>query len=132
VYSCNIMLRRGATRRCAARVFVRHATQRRCQAQGTCLAAVDNAVCVHARTRVWGELSPGARKQFVYPKPGVILTEDKRKFERDSPPGDQPPLDTFALVVLDVDSVDYVELFHNGRKEFEKTSDGWSETPLNP
>lgn len=92
----------------------------------------DSRVCMQARQRVWGELSPGARKQFVYPEPGVPRVEDESKFDPEPPSGEIAPLDTFALVVLEVESVDYVELFNNGRKEFEKKGGGWTETALNP
>ena len=88
---------------------------------------------MQARKRFWGEISPGARTQFVYPQPGAPRVDDESAFDKDAPSGEQAPLDTFALVVLEVDSVDYVEYSSSKeRKSFEKKGGEWSEAALNP
>lgn len=87
---------------------------------------------MQARTKLWGDLSDGARKQFVYPQPGSPRS-DSSAFDRAPPGGDTAPLDTFALIVLEVESVDYVELFKNERIVFQEEGSGeWSEQAVNP
>jgi pyridoxamine 5'-phosphate oxidase len=93
----------------------------------------DAALRLQARDRLWGELSDKARTQFVYPEPGKPRAEDEGAFSQESPSGDKPPLDTFALIVLEVKDVDYTEYFHMGRKCVSLQQDGsWSEQALNP
>jgi len=92
----------------------------------------------------------------VFPQPGTPRTDDEGVFKPEVKPGEvrcacsarpvfaalalTPPraqdkvLDTFALVLFEVDHVDYVNLFTNGRKQFvlDEETRTWAEQDLNP
>ena len=44
---------------------------------------------------------------------------------------EDPPVDSFALAVLDISEVDYVDLLGNVRDQYQQSS-GWDKVPVNP
>ncbi|PNH10698.1 hypothetical protein TSOC_002538 [Tetrabaena socialis] len=91
-----------------------------------------------ARHRVWSSMSEGGRQQFGWPHPGrPRAQEEPDAWSRPAPGPQDPPLDTFCLVVLQVEEVERLLLFSNERYEFRKQAgaDGaisWTEESINP
>jgi len=94
-----------------------------------------DAALLAARQAAWGKMSDGGRSQFAWPDPGTPRDPDPEVFKRPTPGPDQPPLDTFCLLVLRVHEVDLVNLFDNYRARFLPSSadgGGWSMSEVNP
>lgn len=97
-----------------------------------------NSKLLEERQRVWSSLSPGGRGQFNCPDPGLPRQPgDEHLFKQDPPPEDSKPLDVFCLVVMEVDMVDYLNLFEMRRVEYRssKGPDGkrqWECKDVNP
>lgn len=60
-------------------------------------------------------MSDGARAQFTWPHPGQTRVADPQAFSQPAPERSDPALPTFALVVLDVQEVDHLQLKENQR-----------------
>eukprot|EP01025_Chloroclados_australasicus_P067316 TRINITY_DN93069_c0_g1_i1.p1 TRINITY_DN93069_c0_g1~~TRINITY_DN93069_c0_g1_i1.p1 ORF type:complete len:201 (+),score=17.40 TRINITY_DN93069_c0_g1_i1:160-762(+) len=84
------------------------------------------------RQQMWSNMSDKGRAQFAYPEPGEGRVEDESLFSPAVPPGEEPAMDTFALLILHVEEVDYVSLLDNERKRFAKHGDSWTSQRLNP
>ena len=85
-----------------------------------------------ARRRAWDAMSPAGRAQFTWPNPREPRAENDEAFEQAASVEPEP---TFCLVVLSVDSCDYVQLFENKRTLFERLPgdrEGFSHTEVNP
>ncbi|EFJ48423.1 hypothetical protein VOLCADRAFT_104802 [Volvox carteri f. nagariensis] len=66
-------------------------------------SAHTNAALQEARTRTWAAMSEGGRQQFGWPHPGrPRAAEDPQAWNNPAPGPQEPPLDTFCLVVLRV------------------------------
>lgn len=87
---------------------------------------------MQTREENWGTMSTSLRKWFNGPPPGAPRTKDEGEFEKDPPEKTDPPLDTFAIVQMDVREVDYVDLVHNRRQLYTKNGLEWNEEALNP
>ncbi|GIL57782.1 hypothetical protein Vafri_12929 [Volvox africanus] len=100
-------------------------------------AHVDNAL-LEARARVWSAMSESGRQQFGWPHPGrPRAAEDPEAWNNPAPGPQDPPLDTFCLVVLRVDEVEQLLLRSNERFRYSKAikEDGslaWAEESINP
>lgn len=77
-------------------------------------------------------MSTSLRAWFNGPPPGHPRTKDESEFEKTPPDTSDPPVDTFAVVQMDVREVDYVDLFNNKRNLYTKNGLDWKEEPLNP
>ena len=82
--------------------------------------------------RAWEALSEKARQQFNWPYPGKPrITEGFEEAILDP----QFPLDTFAVLILDPDTVDHLELKGEpqNRHHYQRQIDGsWKVTEVNP
>lgn len=87
--------------------------------------------CLQARQSLWSSLSSNARAQFEWPQPGEERVNDESIFEADGPPSDAPVLDTFGMIVVSVDAVDYVSYRTMMRIRFEEKDGSWFECPVN-
>ncbi|GLI67831.1 hypothetical protein VaNZ11_012113 [Volvox africanus] len=100
-------------------------------------AHVDNAL-LEARGRVWSAMSESGRQQFGWPHPGrPRAAEDPKAWNNPAPGSQDPPLDTFCLVVLRVDEVEQLLLRSNERFRYthaikEDGSLAWAEESINP
>lgn len=92
-----------------------------------------NQNLAHLRVEQWQALSDSARLQFRYPAPGKRSTQADKHVSQPSPPLSSRPEDTFALLLLEPDTVDYVSLRSNERKLFSRERDNcWEVVELNP
>lgn len=91
----------------------------------------DTGGFVQARQDLWNSLSSNARAQFEWPQPGEERVEDDSIFQADGPPADAPVMDTFGMVVVSVDAVDYVSYRSMMRIRFEEKHGTWSERQVN-
>lgn len=96
-----------------------------------------------ARRRAWESMSDAARLQFAWPEPGTPQPPggaDPAVFLSPTPPpprGDEPPPPTFALLVVDPERVDHLQLrpspqvrrVHTKEKE---VGSGWATVAVNP
>eukprot|EP00892_Ulva_mutabilis_P009105 jgi/Ulvmu1/6567/UM003_0204.1 len=94
-------------------------------------AECSDVVLNEARQDLWSNLSSHARAQFQWPNPGEERIDDETVFQSDGPPADSPVLDTFGMVVVSVDEVDYVSYKSMLRIRFQKDNGSWSERPVN-
>ncbi len=88
---------------------------------------------VQERQKAWKECSETNRKWFSGPDPGKpkSQTSDADHQDINVRSNEDPPVDSFALAVLDISEVDYVDLLGNVRDRFEQSS-GWDKVPVNP
>lgn len=86
---------------------------------------------LQARQDLWSSLSSGARAQFQWPNPGEERVADESVFEADGPAADTPAMDTFGMVVISVDEVDYVSYRSMMRIRYKEQDGAWSECPVN-
>jgi len=102
------------------------------------------------RKQTWGQLRDTAREQFYWPQPGVPLDEDKDnevKLENQDGGGNDgsiptggrgedgkvlPPPDTFLLMLLWPETVDYLRLSDNARVTFEREDSSWKQQSVSP
>ncbi|CAG9463908.1 unnamed protein product [Pedinophyceae sp. YPF-701] len=114
-------------------------TREQYRLHGTCKivdSAEQDAALAGARQKAWMNMSDDARTQFAWPAPGT-RRDDSGAFvvERGEVHIDKP-LDTFCLMLMDVQEVDYVALFENKRKVFRREigelGKGWREEDVNP
>uniref|UniRef100_A0A7S3RAT0 Pyridoxamine 5'-phosphate oxidase Alr4036 family FMN-binding domain-containing protein n=1 Tax=Dunaliella tertiolecta TaxID=3047 RepID=A0A7S3RAT0_DUNTE len=70
-----------------------------------------------ARQQTWSRLKDAARQQFLWPHPAEPRQEavDDSNIFCPEPPSPDSPVDTFCLVVVDVDQVDHLCLKGNKR-----------------
>jgi len=87
-----------------------------------------------ARRAAWERMSEGGRAQFAWPHPGLPrLEEDEGGAAVGSAvPLDAAPLDTFCLVLLAPEEVDWLSLKSNRRMAHRKHEGGWQAEELNP
>ncbi|MBD2555239.1 pyridoxamine 5'-phosphate oxidase family protein [Limnothrix sp. FACHB-708] len=85
------------------------------------------------RSRLWQNLSDAARLQFAWPNPRGDRTVDPAAFAP-PPPNPIAPLETFVLLWLIPERVDWLELKGEpqNRTGFDRTPDGWQTHALNP
>eukprot|EP00884_Botryococcus_braunii_P018846 jgi/Botrbrau1/5645/Bobra.55_1s0033.1 len=99
-----------------------------------------DAELLEARKEAWGALSPGTKAWHLQPPPGQPAAEGQGtagKAAAPSPPAETvegpEPHPNFALVVLDPQTVDYVDLFSNSRRLYTRDPEGgWVSQALNP
>ncbi|KAL6768003.1 CPLD26 [Auxenochlorella protothecoides x Auxenochlorella symbiontica] len=85
-----------------------------------------------ARDRAWAKMSPPGRQQFFQLAPGHARTqEDLTEDSEASVDSDVPP-DTFDLVFLEVEAVDYVDLVGNTRRQWHVMEGEWMSGEVNP
>lgn len=86
------------------------------------------------RLKAWRECSETNRKWFSGPNPGKpqAQTSDADHQDINVRSNEDPPVDSFALAVLDVTEVDYVDLLKNVRDRYEPQASGWNKIPVNP
>ena len=77
-------------------------------------------------------MSKSLRAWFNGPPPGEPRTENEEEFSKPPPDTSDPPVPSFALVICDVEEVDYVDLRSNERQLFKKKAGQWSDEALNP
>lgn len=89
---------------------------------------------VQERLKAWRECSETNRKWFSGPNPGKPKAQTSNADHQDINvrSNEDPPVDSFALAVLDVTEVDYVDLLKNVRDRYEPQSSGWNKIPVNP
>ncbi|GMH34308.1 hypothetical protein BSKO_02142 [Bryopsis sp. KO-2023] len=87
------------------------------------------------RQAAWARMSSGGQEQFLWPTPGKPR-QGVRDLVQGPVPGDQdPPPETFCLVVMDVEEVDHLQLKGNRRHRYWKSTQiegGWEEEETNP
>lgn len=85
------------------------------------------------RSRLWQGLSDAARLQFAWPTPGGDRTADRTAF---APPAPYPttPLETFVVLWLTPDRVDWLELKGDpqNRTRFDRADLGWHQRAIDP
>ena len=85
------------------------------------------------RSRLWQGLSDGSRLQFAWPQPGGDRTDDRAAF---APPAPDPiaPLETFVVLWLTPDRVDWLELKGDpqNRTRFDRLDAGWQTRAIDP
>lgn len=88
------------------------------------------------REKSWFSSSPKSRLQYLGPNPGLpyISEQPAQEFSLDLSSG---PVDSFCLLILDPDKVDYLNLKSNERLAFssKKSSSGersWVQQKINP
>ncbi len=91
---------------------------------------------MQARQEAWDGMSTNGRTWFAWPASGRVREQDSAEFEKPVPDRGEKALPSFALAIMDVDSVDYVRLpdFRAGYS-CDVGSDGsrsWTEQELNP
>ncbi|CAK0734501.1 hypothetical protein CVIRNUC_000440 [Coccomyxa viridis] len=89
-----------------------------------------------ARQDAWNSMSTGGRSWFGWPASGRPREPNKEEFEKPIPDKGEEALPSFALVYMDVDTVDYV-LLPDVRVGYGSTADKggtrqWHEQELNP
>ncbi|TAF49786.1 MAG: pyridoxamine 5'-phosphate oxidase, partial [Oscillatoriales cyanobacterium] len=91
-----------------------------------------------ARRNLWHNLSDNARSGFAWPEPGADRVDhtdhaDSSAFDVEAPTP-TVPLDTFALLLLEPDRVDLLELRGNPqqRQIFTRSANGWEQREVNP
>ncbi len=88
-----------------------------------------------ARQTVWGKLSDNARSGFAWPQPGADRADcaDSSAFDVETP-APTMPLDKFALLLLEPDRVDQLQLRGNPqqRQIFTRSATGWEQREVNP
>lgn len=88
------------------------------------------------RLETWRSLSPPSRSSFAWPEPGAERSDDAR-FQVPEPDPEQP-LPTFALLLLEPEEVDHLDLRQapHARTRFERIDrDGrsaWKPVAMNP
>ena len=87
---------------------------------------------MQTRQENWETMSTSLRAWFNGPPPGQPRTKDEKEFEKDPPEKSEPPVDSFAVVQMDVREVDYVDLIKNVRQSYSKSGLEWKEEALNP
>ncbi len=88
---------------------------------------------LEAREQVWREMSEASRLSYTWPDPGRAR-EPSRSFPT-APPDPLEPLSHFALLVLEVDEVEHLELEGNPqhRWRYRRDDNGrWSGVEVNP
>lgn len=88
-----------------------------------------------ARHQAWKNMSDAGRQQFTYSHPGVPRPDkdDRSDLTVPAPAKDDPVLDTFCLVTLRPDHVDYVNLKSTRRYVFNKlNSSDWTSIEVSP
>lgn len=95
---------------------------------------------LEARKEAWGALSPGMKAWHSQPPPGHPAGEGQGTAAEAAAPSHPTeaikspvPHPNFALVVLDPQTVDYVDLFSNSRRLYTRDPEGgWASQALNP
>ena len=95
-------------------------------------ATTDDATLQAARRAAWEKLSDNARSGFAWPQPGADRS-DPSAFEVE-PPTPTDPLADFALLLLEPDRVDRLQLRGNPqqRQIFTRSATGWEQREVNP
>jgi PPOX class probable FMN-dependent enzyme len=95
-------------------------------------ATTDDATLQAARRAAWEKLSDNARSGFAWPQPGADRA-DPSAFEVE-PPTPTDPLADFALLLLEPDRVDRLQLRGNPqqRQIFTRSATGWEQREVNP
>ncbi|NEO25499.1 MAG: pyridoxamine 5'-phosphate oxidase [Kamptonema sp. SIO4C4] len=86
------------------------------------------------RIQTWQNISDAARMQFAWPTPKATREEDTAQFAS-PPPDPQHPLETFILLLLNPQQVDYLTLRGNpqNRTIYRLTGEeGWEIQEVNP
>ena len=94
-------------------------------------SATDQVSC-QVYQQAWEALSAKAKQQFAWPHPGKARAIDAFK---EVPLDSQKPLDMFAVLVLDADTVDHLELKGNpqNRHQYRRHTEGnWEVLSINP
>ncbi|KAG2485446.1 hypothetical protein HYH03_015824 [Edaphochlamys debaryana] len=93
---------------------------------------------IKARRRGWATMSDSARQQWVWPQPGAPRDNDPAVWTKRAPGPDEPPVDTFILLVLRVEEVELLVLSspstctHYSREVGPDGNYFWLEESLNP
>ncbi|GFR50131.1 hypothetical protein Agub_g12283 [Astrephomene gubernaculifera] len=103
-------------------------------------AAAGDSALQAARIRAWSALSDAGRQQFGWPQPGLPRAQQDPTAWSGAAPGPQdPPLDTFCLMVLRPEEVEQVLLLSNERYRYVRqelqesgSTVSWSEESINP
>lgn len=85
------------------------------------------------RSRMWANLSEKSQQQFIWPTPGAPRTAKGYDFVENL--DEQPPPDTFAVLLLTPDTVDHLELRGEpqNRYQYWRLSDhSWKVEEVNP
>ncbi|EFN52522.1 hypothetical protein CHLNCDRAFT_36836 [Chlorella variabilis] len=78
-------------------------------------AATEDAALQKGRLAAWKSMSDPGWQQFLWPQPGEPRGGDDSIFRPDPPTAQDPVLDTFCLVCLEVEEVDHIQLNGNLR-----------------
>lgn len=92
----------------------------------------EDAAAAQIRRAAWEHLSDNSRQQFAWPHPGQPRTQAGHE---PTDLSDAPPLDTFAVLILDPDAVDHLELRGEpqNRYQYWRSPDHtWKMTEVNP
>ena len=86
---------------------------------------------IAARRRAWEAMSVQGKSQFAWPPPREPRANDEAFSKAVA---SEEPEPAFCLVILSVDSCDYVQLFDNKREIFEREKEGnvWNQQSVNP
>eukprot|EP01025_Chloroclados_australasicus_P026996 TRINITY_DN26794_c0_g4_i1.p2 TRINITY_DN26794_c0_g4~~TRINITY_DN26794_c0_g4_i1.p2 ORF type:complete len:194 (-),score=14.78 TRINITY_DN26794_c0_g4_i1:187-768(-) len=93
----------------------------------------DNEDLVRARQNTWRSISENARKQFLWPHPGLPREpNDEDKYDPPALPQNSNVVHDFCLVVMEPQDVDHVLLFTNQRFQYSKEQGIWKQLEINP
>ncbi|CAL8466965.1 g6501 [Coccomyxa elongata] len=91
---------------------------------------------LQARQEAWDGMSRNGRAWFAWPPSGRARDPDPAQFEKPVPDRGETALPSFALAIMDVDTVDYIRLpdFRVGYSSSVDSggSRSWSQEELNP
>eukprot|EP01026_Neomeris_dumetosa_P080893 TRINITY_DN90151_c0_g1_i1.p3 TRINITY_DN90151_c0_g1~~TRINITY_DN90151_c0_g1_i1.p3 ORF type:complete len:192 (-),score=26.57 TRINITY_DN90151_c0_g1_i1:130-705(-) len=88
---------------------------------------------VKARQVVWSGLSDNARKQFLWPHPGLPRQQnDEEQYNPQVPSAQTDAVSDFCLVVMEPQDVEHVLLISNQRFCYFKNQESWECQEVNP
>lgn len=94
--------------------------------------AHEDADSIQLRQEAWANLSDNSRQQFAWPQPG------QPRAQTGYAPTDlseSPPLSTFAVLILDPDAVDHLELRGEPQNRYQywrQPDQSWKRVEVNP
>lgn len=92
----------------------------------------ENTEFADVRRLIWASLSDDSRRSFAWPEPGKPMAE-LAAFDVAIPSATEP-LDTFMLMVLEPDQVDYLDLRPSPHRRIlsVRLPERWLDMPVNP
>lgn len=92
----------------------------------------EDAESVQLRQETWENLSDKSRQQFAWPQPGQPRSQTGHE---PTDLSESPPLSTFAVLILDPDAVDHLELRGEPQNRYQywrQPDQSWKMVEVNP